>query len=138
MFEEPPEVEQENTDPLSCYRTAEDDFALMGHDVIAATQGKHSGHYCPRCKTINAVHKFNNWRVKPCRPDATGKQRKAAFENDYGAKAKAARLAREQFMIYDSESEHEKVEDPGTPINKKQPHQTDTAEDDREAAEINE
>ena len=44
---------------------------------------------------------------KPCKPNVKGKERKAAFEEEFNRKAKAARISKEAFVIFVTESEEE-------------------------------
>jgi len=136
MYEAPPELEEVDLDPSSVFQRTADDFASTGHDLEPATQGKQSGHRCTRCPAFHAKHNFNKWLTgKPCRPKATGLERKAAFEQEFNQKAKEARVARETFTIFDTDSEDDLERTPAAvrPEPKKA-----TKVDQSEAEELNE
>ena len=57
---------------------------------------------------VRSKAKFNDWLTGPaCTRLATGLERKAVFEDRWNRKAKAQRIAKEEFIIYDSGSEEE-------------------------------
>ena len=105
LYEAPPEIEAQDLDPLTAFQRAADEFALAGHDLEPATQGKQAGHRCTRCPLFHAKHNFNKWMVQPCKPRANGHQREAAFDDEVHRAAKAARAAREAHTIFDTDSE---------------------------------
>ena len=103
--------------PGSVFQLTADEFALTGHNLEPATQGKHAGHLCIRCKQIHANHHFNKWLTgRSCVSKAKGLERKAAFENEFNRKAKEARIAKEVYTIFDTDSEDD--------LNSKQPPTT--------------
>ena len=131
-----PEIEELDLDPSSVFQLTADEFALTGHNLEPATQGKQSGHRCTRCPAFHAKHNFNKWLTgKPCRPKANGLERKAAFENEFSHKAKEARIARETYAIFDTDSEDDLER---TPEAARPAPQTPTAADQNEADDINE
>ena len=98
-YEAPPEIERETVDFMSVFQATADEFALQGHDITEASQGKQSGHYCSRCTTFHAKHNFNMWLTgKPCKVKATGKERKAAFEANFSRKAKRLGLREKNWL----------------------------------------
>ena len=50
LYEAPPDFEETDLDPGTVFQLTADDFALTGHNLEPATQGKHAGHACTRCK----------------------------------------------------------------------------------------
>ena len=80
---------------------------------------------------------FNNWlKGDACRKQASGRQRKAAFEDRHKEEVKAARRAREQFTFQDTDSENEEgpIKEEKNVSKLKKP----TEEDEQEIAELNE
>ena len=71
-----------------------------------------------------------------CRTLPSAKLRKHCFEEEFARKAKALREAKEEFRIYENDSDHEVSAAPKI-ANKHQP-KTPTKEDQDEASEINE
>ena len=105
-FEAPPEIEEADLSIGSVFQMTADEFAAKGHELIEATQGKLSGHWCQNCNTFHARKKINRWLTgNPCKRTASGIERKAAFEARHTTQVKVARRAQETYRIFDSDSD---------------------------------
>ena len=56
-FEAPLEIEEADLSIGSVFQMTADEFAGKGHELIEATQGKHSGHWCQNCKIFHSRKK---------------------------------------------------------------------------------
>ena len=108
LYEDPPDQDEAEPDIGSEFQKVGDDFARQGHELVDAWRGKQTGHKCIHCRRFQAKKNFNSWLTgEACRKAASGRQRKAAFEERHKEEAKAARRAREEFLFHGTESEDE-------------------------------
>ena len=106
MYESPPDLDDLEVSVGSVVQQTADEFTDRRHDLLEATQGKQTGYTCKGCKAFHSKKNINKWLTgKPCMVTATGKQRKAAFDEAFSNRAKAAREARESFVIFESDEE---------------------------------
>ena len=108
LYGAPPEFEEADLDVGSVFQKAADEVAARGHDLVEAALGKQTGHLCLGCKAFHAKKNFNKWPTGDvCLKQASGRERKAAFELRHNVQAKAARLAKENYQIFETDSEDE-------------------------------
>ena len=94
----------------------------------------------PKLQNFHARSNFNKWLSgDPCKRIASGLERKAAFETRHSTQVKVARLGKEKYKIFDSESEDDLLgqkneKDEKTTFTIKAP----TTEDQQEAEGVNE
>jgi len=112
IYEAPPESVEADTSLESVTESIKEQLSAQGHDLVLAQRGDEAGHTCTRCGDFHNRANLNKWlTAAACRPKPTAKDRKAAFEEEFSRKAKAARMIRESLVVHGSDEEEEEEDE---------------------------